>query len=164
MTQKKYLTIILLIAVVILIGDNVRLRIVNSKIYSNSLNKDSLLRIKDGHIDKAKSDCLTEVGELKLKIQEISPRYESVISELKHQGLKDPINDIRNDLMKNQNLIPKRNVPTGILYFRRDNISIINSKWVLAYYDDGHFDGELLARFTVDKSGRISWKVIADER
>ena len=62
------------------------------------------------------------------------------------------------------NSIPKRNMPKGMLYFQRDQISIINSKWVLAYYEDGHFDGELLARFKVDESGNISWRVIDDDR
>ena len=159
--KKKYLIIGLTIIIVILILDNVRLRIVTNKIKDNLRHKEYLIELKEKSIKEIKQIDSIEIANYENKI---SPNYESSINRLKRKGLSDPLNMIRDDLMQNQDIIPDRDMPKGKLYFQRNYINIINEKWVAAYYENGHFGGELLLRMDIDKNKKIAWTVLDDNR
>jgi len=44
--------------------------------------------------------------------------------------------------------------------FFKDEIYVLTSKWVLAYFEDGHIAGKILLEYSVGDNGAISWQVI----
>jgi hypothetical protein len=44
-------------------------------------------------------------------------------------------------------------------FYRKERVFVISDKWVIAYFDDGHIEGNMLLSYSV-KNGNISWKVI----
>ena len=97
---------------------------------------------------------------MEIELKSISINTNIAIHRLKRKGIKNPLEFLRDDLMKNQGIIPNRNTPKGQMYFVKDQIFLINSMWIYAYYTEGHFDGELIAKFEIDDSGDISWEVV----
>jgi len=81
-------------------------------------------------------------------------------TELKEKGLKDPINDLKLDLIKHPELISEEPVLGGTMGFYEDSIQIITKRWVLASFEDGHIGGHILLEYTVSDEGVISWQVI----
>ena len=83
------------------------------------------------------------------------------LKRLVKKGLKDPVNDLRNDLVKHPELIPYKGVVGGTVGFggEADSIVLLNEKWILAVFSDGHFEGEMLLEFKV-LNNKIEWKVI----
>jgi hypothetical protein len=83
------------------------------------------------------------------------------LKKLIKKGLKDPINDLRNDLIKHPELIPYKGVLGGTVGFGEDpeSIIILNEKWILAVFSDGHFEGVMLLEFDI-LNNKIKWKVI----
>jgi hypothetical protein len=56
-------------------------------------------------------------------------------------------------------MIPFKGVLGGKMAFLKEKIFIISDRWVLAYFEDGHINGNMLLSYSV-KNGNISWKVI----
>ena len=84
----------------------------------------------------------------------------AVITPLKQQGFEGSLEDIINDLMEHNELIPYDGVLGGTMgFYDRDNIYVLSDKWVFAYFDDGHINGYILLNYSINK-GTISWKVI----
>ena len=83
------------------------------------------------------------------------------LKKLVKKGLKDPINDLRNDLIQHPELIPYKGVLGGTVGFGEDpdSIIILNEKWILAVFSDGHFEGVMLLEFNI-LNNKIMWKVI----
>jgi hypothetical protein len=83
------------------------------------------------------------------------------LKKLEKKGLKDPINDLRNDLIQHPELIPYKGVLGGTVGFGEDpdSIIILNEKWILAVFSDGHFEGVMLLEFNI-LNNKIMWKVI----
>jgi hypothetical protein len=82
----------------------------------------------------------------------------SDLSYLEAKGLKNPVAAIKADLIRNNSLISVQGSLGGTMQFYKERIHILNRKWVLAYFEDGHNAGEMLLEFTVDSNGTISWK------
>jgi hypothetical protein len=83
------------------------------------------------------------------------------ISELREKGLKDPVKDIRADLMKRNELIPYKGVLGGTMRFASEiDIHILSTQWVRAYFEDGHVGGWILLEYQISEEGTILWKVI----
>jgi hypothetical protein len=85
---------------------------------------------------------------------------ESDIDYFKSKGLNDPVEVIKTDLLKNNKLISVKGSLGGRMQFYKERIQVLNHKWVLAYFEDGHSAGEMLLEFEVSTSGDISWKVL----
>jgi hypothetical protein len=83
------------------------------------------------------------------------------IRELREAGLDDPVNRLRNDLVAHPELIPMEGVLGGTMYFRRETIAILSTRWVYAEFEDGHIGGNCLLEYSVAPGGTISWRVIA---
>ena len=45
-------------------------------------------------------------------------------------------------------------------FHTENDIHILTSKWVFAYFDDGHLSGYMLLDYKVSDEGIITWKVI----
>ncbi|MEO0116834.1 MAG: hypothetical protein ABIK97_04735 [candidate division WOR-3 bacterium] len=106
-----------------------------------------------------------EIGDLKnlLKEKEIllenQPKLNRwEIEELKRKGLKDPVSEIIADLKRRKELIPYKAVLGGKMYFCE--VYVLNGRWVLASFEDGHIMGRMLLRYSVGNNGKISWRVI----
>ncbi len=123
--------------------------------------------------------ALTETNaQLQLKVDSLSALLDSVTSKadskpdnfsllqeediayLQQQGLANPVEAIKNDLAKNNKLIPVKGILGGTMQFYKERIQILNRRWVLAYFEDGHNAGEMLLEYTVTDNGSITWKVL----
>jgi hypothetical protein len=84
---------------------------------------------------------------------------ESEINQLKKQGLKSPEADLKDDLLTNQQFIlPEKGTLGGTMALR--DIRVLNARYVLAYFEDGHNGGQMLLRYEVKPGGRIAWTVL----
>lgn len=81
------------------------------------------------------------------------------LSHLKSRGLKDPEASLKADLLKKQQqLLPAKGTLGGTMAIR--DIRILNSRHVLAYFEDGHNAGQMVLRYEVKPGGHITWKVL----
>jgi len=88
--------------------------------------------------------------------------YSWEIESFKRKGLKDPIKDIISDLTRHRELIPYKGSLGGTMnFYSQSKIWILTSRWVLAYFEDGHNGGYLLLEYEVTNDGRIKWKTLA---
>jgi hypothetical protein len=83
----------------------------------------------------------------------------AVVIELERKGLTGGPDEVVADLLKHTELIPYEGVLGGKMAFFKANTYVISDKWVLAYFEDGHINGNMLLSYSV-KNGNISWKVI----
>ena len=84
------------------------------------------------------------------------------INEMKEKGLSNPVQDIISDLQTHRELIPYKGILGGKAgFYDKNKIWVLTNKWVLAYFDDGHFSGYILLEYLVDDNGKITWKRIA---
>jgi len=84
------------------------------------------------------------------------------LSYLRERGLKDPVGEIKASLVQSTHLIPQEGVLGGTHQVSEDKIFVLNRKWVLAYFEDGHNVGNILLSYRVNH-GKITWKVIRSE-
>ena len=81
-------------------------------------------------------------------------------SYLQKKGLKEPIKQIKEDLMSKPEIIEIKGIKGGkIDFYDSRNIYILNSKWVYAFFEDGHIAGSVLLEYTIN-NGKIKWQVI----
>ena len=123
----------------------------------------SLYHYQDGGLKAKEMLSTLKFLEKKESLSEnqIITLYSWKIDDLKEQGLTDPINDLKSDLIKHPELIPYKSVLGGTMgFYSKDNIWILTEKWVLALFEDGHVGGHILLEYTVSDKGEISWKVI----
>jgi hypothetical protein len=86
---------------------------------------------------------------------------ERQIDGLKKKGLSDPVEDLKDDLTGHAGLINLQAVHGGKMgFYFRDGITILNERWVFAYFEDGHVAGALLLRYEIEPDGKISWHVL----
>ncbi|WP_242927568.1 hypothetical protein [Pontibacter vulgaris] len=91
-------------------------------------------------------------------VDELGSLSESDIQKLQRKGLKNPESDLMNDLNRKQNqLIPEKGTMGGTMTIRDSRI--LNDRYALAYYEDGHNGGYLLLKYTVN-NGTINWTVV----
>ncbi len=87
------------------------------------------------------------------------------INEMKEKGLSNPVQDIISDLQKHRELIPYKGILGGEMgFYYKNEIRVLTNKWVLAYFEDGHYGGYLLLEYLVHSNGKITWKRIAAMR
>ncbi len=88
---------------------------------------------------------------------------EEDILSLRRNGLHDPAEDLRRDLVAHPELIPYRSTEGGFQFFPEMAILLPNS-WVCAYFEDGMVSGHLLLHYRVMPGGKILWKRLDDGR
>ncbi len=91
-------------------------------------------------------------------VDELGSLSASDIRKLKQKGLKNPETDLMNDLNRKQNkLIPVEGSLGGSMAIQDSRI--LNDRYALAYYEDGHNGGYMLLKYTVT-NGTINWTVV----
>lgn len=45
-------------------------------------------------------------------------------------------------------------------FYSPDNIEVLNDRWVLAWFEDGHIGGEALLRYRFTEDGSIEWSLV----
>ena len=103
-----------------------------------------------------------ELVQLDMQYEGSPPLSGSDIKMLEEKGLKNPVEDIINDLKKHSGLIPLEAVLGGTMQFNM--VRIITDKWVLASFEDGHIGGYMLLEYDVSSGGYITWKPITWRR
>jgi hypothetical protein len=95
-------------------------------------------------------------------VDELGSLSQSDIQKLQRKGLKSPETDLMNDLNRKQNqLIPDKGTMGGTMTIRDSRI--LNDRYALAYYEDGHNGGYLLLKYTVN-NGSINWTVVDNSK
>ncbi|GAA4304899.1 hypothetical protein [Nibribacter koreensis] len=77
------------------------------------------------------------------------------IQRLQRKGLKNPEADLMNDLMRRQKTILNATGSMGGTMAIRD-IRILNDRYAMAYFEDGHNGGHMLLKYAV-ADGTITW-------
>jgi hypothetical protein len=91
-------------------------------------------------------------------VDELGTLSQSDIQKLQRKGLKNPETDLMNDLNRKQNqLIREKGTMGGTMAIRDSRI--LNDRYAMAYYEDGHNGGYLLLKYTVN-NGAINWTVV----
>jgi hypothetical protein len=80
---------------------------------------------------------------------------------LKARGLRDPVADLRADLMRRPDLIPFEGVLGGRMRFVPSGIAVLSPEWVYARFEDGHIGGSALLAFDILPGGEIVWRRLA---
>ena len=95
-------------------------------------------------------------------VDELGTLSQSDIQKLQRKGLKSPETDLMNDLNRKQNqLIPDKGTMGGTMTIRDSRI--LNDRYALAYYEDGHNGGYMLLKYTVN-NGTINWTVVDNSK
>lgn len=91
-------------------------------------------------------------------VDEFGSLSNSDIQRLKSKGLRNPETDLMNDLNRKQRqLIPAEGTMGGTMTIRDSRI--LNDRYAMAYYEDGHNGGYLLLKYEVN-NGNITWKTV----
>ncbi|MCG5523703.1 hypothetical protein LRB11_01995 [Ectothiorhodospira haloalkaliphila] len=78
---------------------------------------------------------------------------------LRRLGLNQPREDLLNDLVQQPELIDHDPVLGGTLFFVPDETHVLNDRWVLATFEDGHIRGQMLLEYEV-AFGTVDWRVL----
>jgi hypothetical protein len=85
---------------------------------------------------------------------------EWMIRNMRQLGFSDPIRDIKRDLMAHPELIPYKGTLGGTMgFYGEDQIRVLNDRWVLAGFEDGHSGGSMLLGWKLEGK-KITWKRI----
>ncbi|WP_299824205.1 hypothetical protein [uncultured Pontibacter sp.] len=99
-------------------------------------------------------------------VDELGSLSESDMQRLKRKGLRNPETDLMNDLNRKQRtLIPAEGSMGGSMggtMAIRDS-RILNDRYALAYYEDGHNGGYIVLKYEVN-NGNITWKVVDNSK
>ena len=106
-----------------------------------------------------------EIVILRARIDDIIRSQPGLSSEeieaLQKKGLKNPLEDLVNDLGSREDLMPFKGIFGARPSFYKDvRMYVLNSKWVYTSWDSGSVVGQQLFEYSVSDSGEISWKKI----
>jgi heme exporter protein D len=151
--------VILAIAILVISNYQTRLTTVNQRVADLEGSKTAWTQ--------REAKLTTEIADLKAQVEKDTELIKTfptnnpeIINSLKRQGFNGGVQEIIGDLLKHNELIPFEGVLGGKMgFYRKEQVFVISDKWVIAYFDDGHIEGNMLLSYSV-KNGNISWKVI----
>ncbi|MFD1602619.1 hypothetical protein ACFSJW_20220 [Flavobacterium artemisiae] len=82
-------------------------------------------------------------------------------TDFKNKGIADPEKFIINELKKRNDLIPMKAALGGKMSF--GNIQLLGSKFLIAFYEDGHVEGKSIYSYKLNDSGKIEFKLMGSE-
>jgi len=95
-------------------------------------------------------------------VDELGTLSEADTRRLKQKGLQHPETDLLNDLNRQQSrLIPVTGSVGGTMAIQDSRI--LNDRYAMAYYEDGHNGGYMLLKYTIN-NGSITWTVLDNSR
>jgi hypothetical protein len=80
------------------------------------------------------------------------------VNSLREKGLNNPEINLQNDLISKQDILLPKGTLGGTMAIRE--VKILNDRYTLAYFEDGHNGGYMLLRFSIEPDKRINWKVL----
>ena len=106
-----------------------------------------------------------EIVILRARIEDLIKSQPGLTAEeredLQKKGLKDPVEDLVNDLGSREELMPFKGIFGARPSFYKDvRMYVLNSRWVFTIWDSGNAIGQQLFEYSVSESGKISWKKI----
>lgn len=133
-------------------------------------NEQSAMDLLSGQAESSAQSVAqrTEIDTLKKQIETLRQQLQQAearpimaipdvfLSELKSQGLKDPVSDILDDLQRRTDLLPFQGALGGQARF---SPWLINRHWVVAGVGDGHRGGWAILKYQVE-NGNISWTLL----
>lgn len=129
--------------------------------------KNESLLEKENTLLKKKSDSLKAKLEIaKEAIVTLQNSYDWYDDEFdnidfKNKGIKDPKDFIVNELNKKTELIPMKPTLGGEMTF--GHIQLLGSKFLIAFYEDGHVEGKSIYSYKLNDSGKIDFKLVGSE-
>lgn len=83
---------------------------------------------------------------------------EHEVSQLRREGLADPVRQLRDSLLQHPELIPDRPVLGGTMHFvPGEHIVLLQRPYVFALYDDGHIMGYMLLEYSLGPGTEVTW-------
>ncbi len=122
-------------------------------------------------LESALDEHATEVERLEEEIaaERLPPsrRAGDAIGSLPH-GMRRSEADtlLRDDLQsRGESLIYELTGLEGVLggtlgFYSREDIHVLNDRWVLAWFEDGHIGGELLLKYEIDGDRNVHWTLL----
>jgi hypothetical protein len=131
----------------------------NQSIDNNLLKKENTLLQK-------KNDSLKErvkIAEEAITILQRDVWYdpENDNTDFKKEGIVDSENFIIDELMKRPELIPLKSTLGGKMSF--SNIKLLGSKYLIAFYEDGHVEGKSIYSYKLTGSNNLEFKIVVSE-
>lgn len=81
-------------------------------------------------------------------------------AELTKLGFNGTVDDIKEDLIRHEDIIPYEGVLGGEMHFLYDKLKVLSHEWVFAPFDDGHTGGYLLLKYHIKDGTIIQWQVM----
>jgi hypothetical protein len=99
---------------------------------------------------------------LQTELDGVQQRTERLVGALGlyESGPPATVTHLVQDLLLHRELIPYEGILGGTMSFRERDIAILNSRWAAAYFEDGHYCGRMLLRYSMDDSGAVAWHVL----
>lgn len=77
-------------------------------------------------------------------------------------GWQTPEEKIIDNLVSRPDLIPEEPVLGGTMgFYNRDEIFLLNDKWVLAAFEDGHIGGFVFLEYEISEELDIKWELLS---
>ncbi|WP_418081374.1 hypothetical protein [Thioalkalivibrio nitratireducens] len=81
------------------------------------------------------------------------------VQAMQRRGIARPELQLARSLLEQPELISHAPVLGGQMYFVPDGIHVLNDRWVLATFEDGHVRGQMLLEYDV-AHGNVTWQVL----
>jgi len=81
------------------------------------------------------------------------------VQAMQRRGIARPEPQLRDSLMAQPQLIPHEPVLGGQMHFLPEGIHVLNDRWVLATFEDGHVRGHMLLEYEV-LHGNVTWQAV----
>lgn len=176
MSGIKRLGIILIVLMILVCSVSISVYYQNNGKYKASLFANSELTTENDDLrsnikqlqeklDTATQEYEKEIGSLKQQLTDKQKELDSspklsqyYIGLYKSRNLKDPQNDITEELKGRTDLIPQKAELGGTM--RIESVVLLSPDYAYAAYGDGHIAGHMLLKFYVSKDGNITWQLL----
>lgn len=155
------LAIILIVAIFLVTVNKYEttLNLMNERVSELEAEKTNWMQ-REANLNSQVKDLVKQKEEYTRIIDNFPSNNPDIIVGLKLKGFEGTVQDIINDLVKHDELIPYKGALGGKMgFYNEDKIYVLSDKWVFAYFEDGHAYGYMLLSYSIDNNN-ISWKVI----
>jgi hypothetical protein len=108
-------------------------------------------------IAQARSEQRVELG----AAAACHPIRPNEIKMLEKAGLSGPIHQVVESLQAHPELVADFAVGGAVMgFYFPEQVYVLNSRWVYAYFEDGHTSGYGVFEYTIEPDTTLSWKVL----
>ena len=152
-------SVIVIISIPVITKYQTTLNLFNQRVLEFEAEKTNWMQ-REANLTSQVADLITESEKHSQLISTFPANNPDVINGLKRQGFDGNVQDIINDLIKHNELIPYAGVLGGKMgFYNKEKVYVLSDKWVYAHFDDGHINGYMLLSYSVNNEA-ISWEVI----